>query len=41
MLKTVTKKDILADEELFDVVLNKACFYFVLKHPEEYYRILK
>lgn len=41
MLKTVTIKDILADEELFDAVLNKACFYFVLRHPEEYYRIIK
>lgn len=41
MPRVVTMQEILTDDELFDAVLEKACFYYILEHPEELVRLEK
>ena len=41
MPRVVTLQEILTDDELFDAVLEKACFYYILEHPEEFFRLEK
>lgn len=39
MKKHITLKEIMENEELLDCVLKKACFYYILEHPEEHIRL--
>lgn len=41
MPRVVTLQEILTDDELFDAVLEKASFYYILEHPEEIFRLEK
>ena len=41
MPRVVTLQEILTDDELFEAVLEKACFYYILEHPEEIFRLEK
>ena len=39
MKRYVTLKEIVEDEEMFDCVLKKVLFHYLLKNPNEYIRL--
>ena len=41
MKKRVTLKELTENEELFDCVLRKILFYYIIEHPEEHERLNK
>ena len=41
MPRTATMQEILTNDELFEAVLEKACFYYIFEHPEELLRLEK